>query len=226
MSQPVLLFDVIETLFSLQPLRDRMAEEGLGEPYADLFFAQLLRDAFALSATGVFHPFPAIAAGTLKVVLSSAGKAADAPQVKRLLSSFSELPAHPDVAPALAQARSAGVKIILLTNGSADNTRQLVAREGLSALVDGIVSIDEHSVWKPQPTLYQAVCKQFNTPQAETTVIAAHAWDVHGARQAGLRAVWVERQDHYFHELMSAPSGEARTLPEAVSMALIRSGRH
>lgn len=219
MSQPVLLFDVIETLFSLQPLRDQMAEEGLGEPYADLFFAQLLRDAFALSASGVFYPFPAIAAGTLKVVLRNAGKSADSPRVERLLSTFSQLPAHPDVAPALEQASASGAKIVLLTNGSADNTRQLVAREDLSALVDNIVSIDEHSVWKPQSSLYQAVCKQLNVPRAETTLIAAHAWDVHGARQAGLRAVWVERQDYHFHELMSAPSGEARTLPEAVSRA-------
>jgi 2-haloacid dehalogenase len=30
-----------------------------------LFFAQLLRDAFARSASGVFQPFPHIAKGTL-----------------------------------------------------------------------------------------------------------------------------------------------------------------
>ncbi|WP_341937407.1 haloacid dehalogenase type II [Marinimicrobium sp. C2-29] len=222
----VLLFDVIETLFSLQPLRDRVKREGLSEQYADLFFAQLLRDAFALSATGVFQPFPAIAAGTLRVILSNAGEPADPPQIKRLLSAFAELPAHSDVTAALEQAQAAGAKVVLLTNGSADNTRQLVAQAHLDPLVDDIVSIDEHSIWKPQPALYQAVCQQLHTPPADTTLIAAHAWDVHGARQAGLRAVWVERQDHHFHELMRAPLGEARTLPEAVSMALGESDRH
>jgi len=216
----VLLFDVIETLFSLQPLRDRIAGEGLDEAYADLFFAQLLRDAFALSATGVFQPFPAIAAATLKVTLRSAGAPANAVQIKRILSVFSELPAHPDVATALEQAHAANARVALLTNGSADNTRQLVDRAGLDAWVSDIVSIETHSLWKPQPRLYQAVCEQLNVAGSDATLIAAHGWDVHGALNAGLNAVWVERQDHAFHELMGAPLGQARTLPEAVAMAL------
>lgn len=216
----VLLFDVIETLFSLQPLRDRMAGEGLDETYADLFFAQLLRDAFALSATGIFQPFPTIAAATLKVTLSSAGAPADSDQIQRILSAFTELPAHPDVATALEQARAASAKVVLLTNGSADNTRQLVSQAGLDAWVSDVVSIDAYSLWKPHPGLYQAVCERMNLAVTDATLIAAHAWDVHGALRAGLNAVWVKRQDHTFHELMGAPLGQAQTLPEAVALAL------
>lgn len=216
----VLLFDVIETLFSLQPLRDRVKKEGLSEQYADLFFAHLLRDAFALSTTGVFQPFPAIAAATLKVTLRSAGAPADSDQIQRILSAFSELPAHPDVATALEQAHAASAKVVFLTNGSADNTRQLVRRAGLDSWVSDIVSIDAYSLWKPHPGLYQAVCEQLNTAITDATLIAAHAWDVQGAQRAGLNAVWVERQDPTFHELMDAPLGRARTLPEAVTLAL------
>lgn len=59
----VILFDVIETLFSLAPLKDRFVRNGATGESAGLFFAQLLRDAFALSAAGVFKPFPEIAWG-------------------------------------------------------------------------------------------------------------------------------------------------------------------
>lgn len=33
-------------------------------------------------------------------------------------------------------------------------------------------------------------------PAERVTLIAAHAWDVVGARAAGLEAVWVERLEH------------------------------
>lgn len=81
----IIFFDVVETVFSLTPLEDKMAEYNLPAGTDRLFFAQLLRDAFALSASGVFHPFPDIAKGTLTVLLHSLGREADQTTLKDIL---------------------------------------------------------------------------------------------------------------------------------------------
>ncbi|MFW5825010.1 MAG: haloacid dehalogenase type II [Marinobacter sp.] len=220
MTERVILFDVIETLFSLSPLKERFRRNGMAEENADLFFAQLLRDAFALSAAGVFRPFPEIAKATLRVLLDSRGHPDVEGGVKDLLSVFGELPAHPDVKPALEAVEASGARAVLLTNGSRANTEKLVAGAGLSDLVDEVISIEDFQVWKPRAEVYQEACRRCGVGPGDATLIAAHAWDVHGALAAGLGGVWVKRQDSAYHGLMGQPKALADSLPQAVSEAL------
>lgn len=221
-SSRVILLDVIETLFSLSPLKKRFVANGATEADADLFFAQLLRDAFALSAAGVFRPFPEIAAGSLTVLLKTR-KHPDADTAMRdILSVFGELPAHPDVKPALEVIAQSPARAVLLTNGSRANTEKLVDGAGLSNLVDDVISIEDFQIWKPRREVYLEACRRCGTGPQDTTLIAAHAWDVHGAMEAGLDGIWVKRQDSAYHDLMGQPRGLASSLPQAVSMALGR----
>jgi len=57
-SRPVAVaFDVIGTIFSLETLRDRLKSAGLPGETLETWFAQTLRDAFALEVTEVYRPF-------------------------------------------------------------------------------------------------------------------------------------------------------------------------
>ena len=67
-------FDVIETCFSLESLRPRLQALGLKNDDAlELWFARMLRDAFALAAADRYRPFKDVAAGALTVTLSDHG---------------------------------------------------------------------------------------------------------------------------------------------------------
>jgi 2-haloacid dehalogenase len=44
-----------------------------------------------------------------------------------------------------------------------------------------------------------------------------HAWDVLGARRAGLLTGWVTRQEGLFHPAMGTPTVEGATLTEVVT---------
>jgi 2-haloacid dehalogenase len=57
----------------------------------------LLRHAFALSASGIFHTFPDIATGSLALLLHSLGREGDEIAQKDILGTFSRLPAYRDV---------------------------------------------------------------------------------------------------------------------------------
>lgn len=111
--------DIVETVFALEPLSARLKAAGLPEGALRLFFAQMLRDAFALEASGIFRPFRDIAAASLEVVMANHGMEPLKAKIDAVLAGFAELPPHPDVKSGLERLRAAGIRMIALTNGGA-----------------------------------------------------------------------------------------------------------
>jgi len=209
--------DVLETVFTLEPLSARMKEAGLPDGVLRLFFAQMLRDAFALEASErVYRPFKEIARGTLAVVMANHGVHADKSKIDSVLGGFAELPAHLDVAPGLRLLKDAGARIVTLTNGSAENTQRLLERSRLSSFIERTISIDEVRRWKPNREVYLHAARALDVEPHRLALIAAHAWDVHGAKQAGLCGAWVRRQDKIFQSAMQPPDVQGDTLSEVV----------
>ena len=93
----VVAFDVVETLFSLEPMRARLRSLELPDDALKLWFARLLRNAFALDASGTFKPFDEVARATLEVMLAEHRLTADPSALSQALAGFGELPAHADV---------------------------------------------------------------------------------------------------------------------------------
>lgn len=57
----VVVFDVVETLMSLEPLRHRFSEVGAPPELLERWFDRLLRDGMALTLAGDYEPFPKVA---------------------------------------------------------------------------------------------------------------------------------------------------------------------
>lgn len=196
----VVAFDVNETLISLEPLRGRFAEAGLPGGLLELWFARTLRDGMALSMSGDHRPFPEVAAAALRAV----GKADDA-AVEHVLGGFGALPAHPDVEPALRALAGAGVPAVCLTNGSAATVGAFLAGAGLADLVAQVISIDEIGQWKPAAAVYRHGAAATGVPAGRLALVAAHAFDCHGAKRAGLVTGWVSRLEGRYSELFAPP---------------------
>lgn len=186
----VVAFDVIETLFPLEPMRARLEQVGQPGVLLELWFARILRDAFALTSAGDYRPFADVAASALVSVTKSA-LADDG--VGHVLSGFRELEPHPDAEPALRAVQNAGVRAIALTNGSETNTGALLRRAGLDQYIDRTVSVDEVGIWKPAAQPYRHAARICGVQPDQITMVAAHSWDIHGARRAGLTTAWVSR---------------------------------
>jgi 2-haloacid dehalogenase len=185
----VIAFDVIGTLFPLVPMQARLVQAGQQPAVLELWFARILRDAFALTAAGDYRTFAEVAASALASVTNGALADAD---VEGILAGFRELQPHADAEPALRAVRDAGVRAVTLTNGSAANTEALLQR-GLEAYVERAVSVDEVRVWKPAPQPYLHAAAGCGVQPAQMALVAAHSWDIHGARRAGLTTGWVSR---------------------------------
>jgi 2-haloacid dehalogenase len=125
-------FDVVETLMALQPLGGRLEEVGRPASLLPGWFSRLLLYGVGLSAAGDYVPFGEAAAEALRAVcgyqISGAG-------VAHVLAGFGDLPAQPDAEPAMARLAGAGVRMMCLTNGSADVTSAFLARTGLDRYI-------------------------------------------------------------------------------------------
>jgi 2-haloacid dehalogenase len=107
-------FDVNETLFSLDRLRPAFTDAGLDPRLVPLWFAGLLRDGFALTASGGYRPFAEVAAETLYGLDERVDDAA----VATVTAAMRQLQPHPDVEPALRALHDAGLPVATLTSPS------------------------------------------------------------------------------------------------------------
>ncbi len=216
MSRPdAAVFDVIETIFPLEPLRPRLAALDLGAEL-DLFFTRILRDAFALDATGTFKPFREIATGALEVLAAQRGLSPDRAAIDAVLDGFATLDPAPDVRPAMERLRHAGVAVATLSNGGVEATRGLLARAGLLPLVSRVMGVDEIRRYKPGKEIYRHATSTLGLAPAKVAMIAVHAWDCEGARRAGLATGWASRLERRYHPAMQPADVMGADLVEVV----------
>jgi 2-haloacid dehalogenase len=203
-------FDVVETLFSLEAVRERLVGVGAPAHTLELWFARMLRDAFAVTAAGGYVPFQEVASAALIAVLGD-GKQN---QVEAVLGAMSELEPHSDAEPALARLHDADVAVFTLTNGGAESTEKLLAKGGLDRYVERVISVEEVRVWKPAPLPYRHAAEVAGVAPHELALVAVHAWDVHGAKRAGLIGGWAARLDGTFPAIFEAPDVAGADLVE------------
>ena len=208
--------DVVETLVSLDAVAAVLEDLDAGPHALDRFFTRLLRDGFALAASGAYSPFRDVA----DVALDGVAPALTAPQRTEVLASFSRLDTHPDARPALERLHRAGVPVAALTNGAAATTTTVLERAGLDGLVDRVISIDEVRTWKPSPAPYRHAADVMGVEPRRVAHVAVHAWDVHGAQRAGLVAGWAARLEGAFPAVFDPPHVAGADLVEVVDRLL------
>lgn len=213
----VIALDVIETLFPLEPVRQRLVAAGQPGHVLDVWFSRLLRDSFAIVASGGYQPFADVAKSSLR---STVGGALDDDAVGAVLAGFAELDPHPDVAPAVRLAHDAGVRLVTLTNGSAQNTSRLLARAGVEDAIEQVLSVDDIKRWKPAPDVYLHAAASTGVRPDQVALVAAHAWDTHGAHEAGLTTGWVSRLEDDYPPIFATPDVIGSDLIDVVTQLL------
>jgi 2-haloacid dehalogenase len=214
------VLDVNETLSDLAPLAGRFDEVGVPGDLLPTWFAATLRDGIALSASGGYAEFPQVAAGVLRPLLAQHEglRMPFEEAVEHILAGMTTLALHPDVEPGLRRLDEAGLRVATLTNGSAAYTRDLLERAGVSSFVERTLDVGEVRRWKPAPEPYRYACRTLGVDPGAAAMIAAHPWDVHGAKRAGLRGAWLDRHGDVYPEAFDAPDVAAGTLAEVADL--------
>lgn len=100
--------------------------------------------------------------------------------------------------------------LVAVTNGNAD-----LEKIGIDDLFDDVVSAAMAGAAKPDRPIFDMAVKAGGASAAETLHVGDHPLcDVHGARDAGLRAVWVNREGDDWPGEYHAPDGEVQHIGE------------
>ncbi|WP_431483109.1 HAD family hydrolase [Pseudomonas solani] len=100
-------------------------------------------------------------------------------------------------------------RLAVITNGNAD-----VRRLGLADYFQFALCAEELGVGKPDPHPFEEALKRAGVAAAQAVHIGDHpSDDIHGARNAGMRAIWFNPQGKAW-DGESAPDAEIRNLAE------------
>lgn len=202
----LIVLDVNETLFGLDPVATAFAEAGLDPAHVELWFARVLRDGFAAALTGGLAVFPDVARHHVRVLAEQRGLVVDPAQVDGVIAGFQRVEPHPDVADGLQRARDAGVATVALTNGTVEVTEGFLDRAGLRELVDRVVDATTAGRWKPAPEPYREVLATAGVSAEQAGMVAAHPWDIAGAMAVGMAGGYVDRHQVSWPPYLDPPT--------------------
>ena len=133
---------------------------------------------------------------------------------ERLVRAWHRLPAWPDSVSGLARL-SLHYTLAALSNGGFALLTRLVKAADLR--FDAIISAENARSYKPDPRVYRCAAELLDVPPSRVLMVAAHGWDIDGAREAGLRTAFLERP------LEKGPHGRADRAEDVRSDLVVRS---
>lgn len=220
----LVVLDVNETLFGLDPVASAFASAGLDPAHLELWFARVLRDGFAVGLAGGLATFPDLARHHVRVLAEQRGLVVDDVQVDAVIAGFERVEAHPDVADGLRRARDAGVATVALTNGTVAVTEGFLERAGLREMVDRVVDVTTAGRWKPAPEPYREVLATAGVPAGQAGMVAAHPWDIGGAMAVGMAGGYVDRHQVSWPAYIAPPTVQGPGVDSVVEALLAGGG--
>ena len=221
----ICVFDVNETLLDLHALDPQFARVFGDASVRQAWFTQMLQSAFVTTITGPYRDFGTIGAAALDMVAARRGVSITQEEKTAILSEMRRLPPHPDAREGLERLRQAGLRLVTLTNSTAQVAQAQMTNAGLSEYFEQIFSVDAGQRLKPAPEAYRMVAEHLGVAIAEIRLIAAHAWDIAGALRAGCAAAFVARPAMVLDPLFERPDVVGVDLREVAERILEHEGR-
>lgn len=189
-AEQTLVFDLNGTLTDPAALGAPWQLPDLG----DAVLTGAIGTAMAETLFGAHHEFSQHVESALR--LEAGRRRLDPTRIEAALRHAQRLPPFDDVTPALERLRASGTaRLAVLTNSGAASGRRTLETAGLDGYFDAILGVDAVRVFKPHPDTYAHALAELGHVEPGTVfMVAAHPWDLAGAKHAGMRTVLVRRR--------------------------------
>jgi 2-haloacid dehalogenase len=223
--QPVIVFDVNETLLdldALHPIFDRI----FGDQAAlRLWFANLITYSEALTLAGVYVPFTDIGGAVLRMLAAARGITVSGDDAAELTDRFATMPPHPEVPTALRRLREHGFRLFTLTDNTLAISGRQLEHAGVIDVFERRFSVDETvRRHKPAREAYESVAAALEIEPDGICLIACHVWDTIGAQAAGWQAGLIRRPGNVPLEVGPQPDYIGDDLDEIADQLIGRYG--
>ncbi|MCJ1450341.1 hypothetical protein MMC28_000672 [Mycoblastus sanguinarius] len=122
------------------------------------------------------------------------------------IAAWHSMPAWPEVPVAIEQLKAAGYEVFVFANGTTRLQLNLCKSSGLR--FNMLFSSELLGVYKPAPKSYRKTLELVNVKPGESVIVAAHAYDVRGGKEAGMKTVYIHRWTDDIKEDMEVIKGE------------------
>ena len=208
-------FDAYGTLFDVHAPVSQIAGE-LGEDaraISDLWRAKQLQYTWLRSLMKAHADFWQVTGDALDYALADHG--IERPELRaRLMDLYLNLAAYPDASSTLRALKDAGYETALLSNGSPAMLDAAVAHAGLGDVLDGVFSVEDVGIYKPDASVYAMAPDKMGCAADEICFVSANAWDVCGAAHFGFQVVHLNRFNQPAERLPGNPKAAIKSLDE------------
>lgn len=139
-----------------------------------------------------------------------------------LMELYLHLDTFPEVPDALRRLKAQGVRLAILSNGTRPMLDAAVRHNGLDAVFDAVLSVEEVGVFKPHPSVYQLACDRLGVAAERICFLSWNGWDAYSAKAFGFRVLWCNRYGFQPERIPATPDGQIAdlsALPDAVRAA-------
>ena len=215
-----LVFDVYGTLLDVdssarQALKTHPKLEPIWPQLSARWRERQLSYSWLRSLMQDYRPFWQITCDALDVTLEEFDINDDALR-QTLLDLYLHLSAYDEVPDVLAQLKSEGHQLAVLSNGDQEMLNTALQSAGIKGLFDGILSVDSLQCYKPDPKVYKMVTDHYSCQPQDVVFFSSNNWDIAGASQFGFRPIWVNRGHKIWDKLSPAPRHQVANLTAAM----------
>jgi 2-haloacid dehalogenase len=187
------VFDAYGTLLDVESTVSRFDPElALTPGFTAVWRAKQLEYTWTLQAMGAYRDFWALTGDALDYAIATMG-AKDVPREK-LHDAYLHLEPFPEVLDVLKALKASGLRLAVLSNGTAPMLASALDSAGISPSLDEVISIDEIGIYKPDPRAYRRAVERLGVETSQIRFVSANAWDAAGAQRIGLNATWINRR--------------------------------
>ena len=201
----LVIFDVNQTMFSLNALNIKFKEFGLKQSLVNNWFLSVLKEGFSSSLSQQFVNFKTIGKNELIKIFLQNNTPYNMKIINSIFEEFGNLKVHHDIKTSLKYLKKNKIKIVTLTNGSILNTKLLLKKNKINNFIDRCFSINSFKIWKPAREVYLKTCEKMKIKPGRTLMIAAHGWDINGAKLAGLKTAYITRYEKKLSDFYIRP---------------------
>jgi 2-haloacid dehalogenase len=156
-------------------------------------------------------PYREIGFRAVDYVLNRCGIPHTDDEVRDLVAEIEKLECFPEVPAALAKLQTK-YKLVVLSNGDADMLE--AARKYHKVPFDRVISVAEANSFKPHVATYTKAAELVGVRMDQVLFVANHAFDVIGAKSAGMRTAFINRRDRPFERTPHQPDITVRTMQD------------
>ena len=189
-------FDIYGTLFDMRTVLPTLAGKVKDpEEFYRLWRFKLIHYIGITSAIGRWVDLPVLRENAFDFCAKELGAEAGERVKRDFLEASLYLNPFKDVRPGLERLRKAGIKVVALSTGIKEDLLGMFRRAKLEDCFDEVITNKEAGIYKPHPRSYLYGAERLGVAPSGIWMVAAHPWDLIGARNAGLAPAWLRRAE-------------------------------